>query len=509
MKKQIIFLSLIILLSVPALLALFHPGFFQTDDGEWMIIRFSSFHEELSNGQFPVRLLGRLNFGYGYPVANFLYPGFLYLAEPLHIAGFTFVDSIKILLGVSIVSSSVFTFLWLSKLFDKTSSFFGALVYLYFPYHLYDLYRRGSVGEVLALAVLPFVLWQVERRSLLWTSAGIAMLVLSHNSLAALFIPIVILYICLDVYVSKDKREQAIKYLLSLLLGLGLSAFFWIPSLFDLGITVFSKTQVSDWRNYFADINLVGYSTLAIGVLPVLLFILKKLKTLNHRLTFLMFILLVVSLFLSTSLSFAVWEFIPAAFVQFPFRFLSVSIIAATFLLAASLSFFSARTKVILGLAICVLTILGSRQFLSPEVYFNKGDSFYSTNEDTTTVKNEYMPKWVKDVPKNRPEKLVETKGQIKDLEVKSSSVKFTHSSDSESTVTINKVYFPGWKAKVDGKEILINYESEGLVEFAIPKGEHGIEAKFGETELRLFADSLSVLSFAALVAVSVKKKFL
>ncbi|MBI5019227.1 hypothetical protein HZB58_03065 [Candidatus Gottesmanbacteria bacterium] len=53
---------------------LMRPGFFVSDDGEWMIIRLSAFYQSLADGQFPVRYLGRLNNSYGYPVANFLYP---------------------------------------------------------------------------------------------------------------------------------------------------------------------------------------------------------------------------------------------------------------------------------------------------------------------------------------------------------------------------------------------------------------------------------------------------
>lgn len=168
MKQKPFILLLLFLLSLPAIISLFHPGFFQSDDGEWMIIRFSAFHQAFRDGEFPVRWLGRLNHGYGYPVANFLYPGFMYLSELPKVLGFGFVDSIKIILGFSIISSAVFAYLWLSKLFGKTSAFIGALFYLYTPYHLFDLYKRGSVGEVLALTVVPLIFWAMEKKNLLF-----------------------------------------------------------------------------------------------------------------------------------------------------------------------------------------------------------------------------------------------------------------------------------------------------------------------------------------------------
>src|SRR3989338_6197714 len=108
MKKNFYYILLVLICSVPALLPLFHNGFFTTDDGEWMIIRFSAFHEALRDGQFPVRFLGRLNHEYGYPVANFLYPGFMYLGVPIKFIVFGFVDTIKIILGVSMLGSAIF-----------------------------------------------------------------------------------------------------------------------------------------------------------------------------------------------------------------------------------------------------------------------------------------------------------------------------------------------------------------------------------------------------------------
>src|SRR5215469_8909848 len=177
-KNEFLIILLLIVFTLPSVLPLLHHGFFQTDDGEWMIIRLSAFYQTLHDGQFPVRFLQRLNFGYGYPVAEFLYPGSFYFATLLHVIRFGFVNSIKIIYGVSLIGSAVFTYYWLSRLFSKAASFVGALFALYVPYHLYDVYTRGSV-EVFALLWVPFVLWQMERKSIFWVSIGIGLLLIS------------------------------------------------------------------------------------------------------------------------------------------------------------------------------------------------------------------------------------------------------------------------------------------------------------------------------------------
>src|SRR5579859_3459258 len=112
-KKEILLVTFIIMLATPGIIPLLHSGFFVSDDGEWMIIRFTAFHQALVHGQFPVRLLPRLNFEYGYPVTDFLYPGFLYFAEPIHLAKIGFITTIKLIAGLSLISSVIFTYFWL------------------------------------------------------------------------------------------------------------------------------------------------------------------------------------------------------------------------------------------------------------------------------------------------------------------------------------------------------------------------------------------------------------
>src|ERR1700753_3010495 len=112
-RKELLIILLLLVCSIPAVVPLMQHGFFQTDDGEWMIIRLSAFYQALHDGQFPVRFLQRLNFGYGYPVAEFLYPGSFYLGSFLHIIRFGFVNSIKGVIGLSLVGSLLFTYFWL------------------------------------------------------------------------------------------------------------------------------------------------------------------------------------------------------------------------------------------------------------------------------------------------------------------------------------------------------------------------------------------------------------
>src|SRR3989344_6237514 len=187
------FISVVIILTLPAVSFLAISGFPTTDDGNWMIIRFSSFYQEFMNGQIPVRFLTRLNFGYGYPVANFLYPGFMYFAIPLApLVGF--INATKLVIVFSFIISSSFIYLWLQKIFTRFAALFGTIVFTYLPYHLFDLYKRGSVGEIFAFVWVAFCLWMVEEKNPFLLSIGAALLAISHNTIFILFLPLIFLY---------------------------------------------------------------------------------------------------------------------------------------------------------------------------------------------------------------------------------------------------------------------------------------------------------------------------
>ncbi len=499
-RFNIVLLSLLVLLSLPSVLGLLHAGFPLTDDGNWMVVRFSAFYEVLRNGQFPVRFLTRLNNGFGYPVADFLYPGFMYLGVPIHILGLNFINTVKAILILSLFSSTIFSYYWFRKLFDNFSASVGALFYTYFPYHLFDVYKRGSVGEVLALSVLPFILWQIERKSLLWTSIGIALLILSHNTLALLFIPLVMLYILLKIKPGKLKLK--FKNFTTLFFGLLISAFFWFPALFDLQYTVFGSVKVSDFAGYFSSFNLIGISSMFI--ILVTFTALKKNSLKTNKLLLLMLGIFIVSVFFSSSFSLVFWKFLPVSFIQFPFRFLSLAIPAASFLAAAVISAFPKNKQLILGFVVLVLMFFSALPFVNANSYQYYPDGFYSTNMDTTTVKNEYMPKWVNNLPVLMANVKVQNltgKETINIIVNSPNKILFSTDLKNMQTIQINTVYFPGWEAFINGNNLNINFKENGLIRLSLPAGKNNVEIIFKETPVRIFADLLSILGLVALFA--------
>ncbi len=506
--KKYKFLILAIIFAVPSVLVLVHPGFPLTDDGNWMVIRLSAFYEALRSGQFPVRYLLRLNNGYGYPVADFLYPLFLYIGSFIHLFRFDFVTSVKIILGLSLLLSSAFTYLWLRKSFGNLASFAGALVYTFFPYHLVDVYKRGSVGEVLSLTIVPFILLQIERRSLFYTSLGVFLLILSHNTLALLFIPVLFIY-------GLMRNFKSLKFLLvSFFLGLISASFFIIPALYDLQFTVFGNTPVSDFYNYFLNPSTYGYLA---SIFAILLLASVYLSFRNGYRKNWFFVFSVVAslliLFLVLPVSSGFWSLVPfKGLIQFPFRLISLVLVFSSFQAAVLIQSVNSKKRIRISIAalIVLLVFVCAFPYLTNINYQYFPDTFYSTNMDTTTVKNEYMPKWVKNVPVSYPSQRVSLKGNavINGLLVSDRKISFQTDLSSETKATINVIYFPGWKAFVNGKQAKISYNNPaGLISLNLGKGISNVKVVFKETNLRLLADMLTIIGLAGIFALSYYKR--
>lgn len=503
-KRNIVFTTALLLVSLIPVSLLFTSGFPVTDDGTWLIVRFSAFFETLRSGQLPVRFIYRLYDGMGYPVSNFLYPLYLYIATPIHILGFNFLNSIKILLIINVFLSSIFTFFWLNKKFSSLASFFGAIALIFSPYFLFDIYKRGSVGELLTFSIVPFILWQIERRSFIPVSIGLFLLILSHNSLAVLFLFLILFY----VLINKNDFKLFLK---SLVLGLGLSAFFWTPALWDLQYTVFFNTSVSSFYNYLLnveDLNLIGLSSIIFLITSV--FVALKIRKKTKDLFFLFSIILsIFIIFLQFPQSKIFWEIFPFRdFIQFPFRLLSILTILLAFQ-AAFTSDYIKKYKNIYIFAVFLILVLQTVLFMKNVTFQNYDDSFYSTNRSSTTVADEYLTKWFNKSGVSASENKVNIlsgEGNVQEVIFSPHLTSFKIVSTTPVDVQVNILYFPGWELEANGDLIDIEYKENGLINFKLEKGESNIVVKFKETKVRKSANIVSLTALLILAVLYIKK---
>jgi hypothetical protein len=492
MKKRIVhirsyWIILVFIAIGIAILPLLKPGFFMTDDGDWMIIRFSAFYQTLREGQFPVRFLGRLNFSYGYPVANFLYPGFMYLGSFIHALGFSFEDTVKIIMGASFAVSGFFGFLWLRSFFGSFASSLGAITIPLAPYMLFDAYKRGSVGELLAMSVSLICLWAIERKNFWVLPLAYGFLLTSHNTFALMFTIVLVLYI------SIRKAWWAGK---AMLIGLGFASFFWIPALYERRFVMFDQTNISNPFEYFA----TGETIYLLHVIQImsavgwLLFIKRK-----NPLEIFLASTFLLAIFFASAISAPFWSVSQVArIIQFPYRFLGIAGILGSYFVARVID--GRKNIWVSGAVFCAVGVLWyGVNTLSPVRFITRPEGYYSTNEATTTVADEYLPKWVTSRPEKRSyERLSWFKGNGKITPIKETTqtVIAVIEANEPSIIQINSIYYPGWGISVDGIPERIDYQNtDGFLRVNIPVGKHTVYAQFRETIPRFLADSVSVIS--------------
>lgn len=483
-----------ILISLP----LFRPGFFVSDDGGWMVVRLSAFYQSLREGQFPVRFLGRLNYGYGYPVANFLYPGFLYIGSFIHFLGLTFIDTVKVILGGSIVVGTLFTYLWLSTYYSAIPSLLGAISFVTAPYFLFDIYQRGSVGEVLAIAVVSMGLYAIKTNKKWLLGVSIPLLILSHNTLALLFLGFFAVYITV---LGKWRELYAMFFT-----GIAMATFFWLPALNERKYVYFDLVTVANPRQFFASGAHIGLLSF-VGIVGAItsFFVGKKSKEKGFFL-----ISFIILLFLVTPSSSLVWQWnLLNKIIQFPYRLLSLTL----FIEAWFIAFAYKNSNKAVGMLLMILTI--SIGFwvafgrLSKVAQLNQPEGFYTTNEATTNVADEYMPKWVSSKPSNHAsERLTfyEGKGTITAKNISLQTVDAVIKAEEESIIQINTVFYPGWGATIDDVKVPLDYsQKDGLIRISVPAGEHHLILSFRETISRFASDIVSLIGVIVFIILLIK----
>lgn len=519
MKKFFIFL--IVIFSLLVTLPFFKSGYFPSHDGEWAVVRLGAMHRAVLDREIPVRWSGYQNFGYGYPLFEFTYPFPYYFGEVFHLAKIGFVNSIKIVFILSVFVSGIGMFLFLKELFSTEGALLGSTFYLFAPYRLVNLYVRGSIGESLSLAIFPFLFLIVyklfktrENKYISLFALLFATLLLTHNITGLVFTPFLSGY-CLLLYIQeKEKRKMLKKLFLGFLLGGLISSFFIIPALAEKKYIALSQIRISDISKHFVSLSDLitspwrfgaygtsdGFSP-QIGIVHILgfalgiLFLFREKNKLLKNFGIYILISVLILIFLMQKISLPFWQHTPLfSDIDFPWRLLTPLIFLSSIPIAIL------GNRKLIWPVLLVLVVVFNFKYASPKNYIPAIDSYYFTNQATTTSNDELMPVWVKEKPiKMYDSKVVNLTGKEKiNLEnVTETKVNFQTYLNSKETIQINTIYFPGWTVFSDGKPVKISYNNpKGVITFEMPKGIHQVSAQFLETGMRLFADIVSLVSF-------------
>lgn len=526
MKRFLLIIVLGVLVSIPIILPYFNNAYFPTHDGEWAVVRAAEMFRELKDFQFPPRFSQALNFGYGYPLFNFAYPGPYYMTTLIHGMGLSFITSVKILFAVTVPLSFYGMYFFSSAVFKKRSAgIISAILYIFLPYRMVDLYVRGNIGESLAFALFPFIFWclykicvkKTKTPYILLGTVFIFLLIISHN-IMSIYLGILSVSFLMACIFSK-KFKEALLTIATLLWGGLLSAYFIVPALFEKQFIKLSEIPIADRNLYFVTLEklfispwgygtptdtnafpyLIGGPQLA-GVLSVFTFHSKK-TTFEKSLCISFLITLLILIFMMFSVSQFFWQIPLLSEINYPWTLLLPIGFLASFL-SGSVSLLKKGS--FLGVILILISIFLYLPFARPSGFIDQQDSFYITNEATTTSSQELMPLWVKEFPMERYVNKVELTGEnyASNIQYSSKEISFVAEMKNSGPVTVNTIFYPGWRVYVNNSPHHISYENKkGLMVLELPKGTHDVVFYFSETPLRIFSNSISVISGILLCA--------
>jgi uncharacterized membrane protein len=516
MLRSCVIIGLGILLILPAFLS----GFFTAHDLVFHLNWSRHFTEQFWSGNLYPRWLSEMNGGRGSPVFFFYGPIPYYFTsfiqplvwnDPQRWLGLGLSSSLALIL------SGFSAFLWLEKFSERNAAFFASLVYMALPYHLVaDTYLRFALAEFWAFVWMPLILyftWQIllEKRTAIFKLAIVyALLVMTHLPTALLFSFLPIIYAL--IMAERGKKLGAFMFVaLGMCMGIGLSAVYLIPALFNQQYVNISQMTIGRFsyesnflisglnhqlQGFHQTFSLISWMTIAAGILSLFCyipFLIKRTKIKEG--TFWFFCNLFV-FFMMFSLSKPIWTLFPILQkTQFPYRFNVVLTLTTAALLAISLSLPRKLSDLKTGISFLLVGFLVFSQLLFSGLWVMKlatGTKNISSENRSEVIQRlnvnqgalEYIPHWA--VQKNK-DKILENKmdqiltraaveggkGTVKVATWSPRHIVLATHGETDLQLVVNQFFYPGWVATLqgDGRPLLLHPDQEGVLSLLVPKG--------------------------------------
>ena len=502
------------------------------------------FNRSIASGVIQPRWIISSNAGYGSPNFIFYAPAGYYLASLLHYLVPSTIISVSLAIWISFFLSGMTMFLAVKKLFGRQGSLLSAILYQLLPFHLLNLYTRGTYSELCAYVWYPLIIMflyeTLSDRNSFIVHAGLSLsyagLILTHLVSGFMFAFVSLFFVAYNFFFGRC-RKASLPATVSLLIGLGISSFYLLPVICErkfVQIGYIFNYIFSDYRdNFLFSVN----NWLA---RPTPLYIALHLAVVVEAILFAALVLLVLrrnpgseqkngitalscififAFVLTTPLSAPLWAACPSfAALQFPWRWVSVMELSLCFLVGAAFSEGNllrvlpagpvARTAVY-----CVITLSVLSQILiirNNGVHSQKFLDSILDPEQAIRYRNlpkEYTPIWATNLEELLNEEIAEKvsllsgRAEHRVFEWQPEKRVIGVKAVTPVLLRIRTFYYPGWEAEVDGRKAGITIEkTTGAMIVNVPQGNHTVKMYFGGTPLRVLSGYLSLGSCVMLL---------
>lgn len=511
---------------------------------DMQVFRLDQLDKCLKDGQIPCRFIQDGGMGYGYPLFNYYSPLAYGIAESFHLLGFSLINSLKITFASYHLIGAFGMFFFASLFWGNLGAFISAVIFLLAPYQATDSFVRGAISESLAINIIPWIFYFLtnfinSNKNKFLLIISLSALFLSHNLISLAIAPILLIYSLFILIKNKNFNFKSIfKLSIPVLISIGISSFFLLPAIFEKNlVTVDTMTQgYFNYINHFATLNQLFISrfwgfgaslwgplddmAFQIGLiqwlLPIIaIFFLFFKKNKQHlTISLLFFIVFLFSAFLTHNKSTFIWQSLPfMSFYQFPWRFLSIAIIGASFVAGSIILLINKKHQILAVIIISLTTILLNFSYFKEDIWFaNLTDSQKLSSKELAIQSGaglkDYWPKYGQNFPTNfAPEKpIVSNDTIITNYIKKSNKLTLTAITKSNTKITLPLVYFPNWQLFIDNQKSDFEINQDlGLIEFNITPGNHSILLKFTDTPIRTMANLISLISLALAIIIGIR----
>ncbi len=513
----------------------------------------------IKEGVWPVIWSENFAWGYGMPLFEFYAPLPYFIGAIFSLLGLSVEVAAKMVFVLSSAVTFVGMYFWAREFSDeKIASLSGGLLTLA-AYRGMDIFARGALSEIMAIAAVPWVFWGLTRlvrgkkNGIAVTVVGFVWLILSHNITTMLIAVSVILYVILMMTIEKKWRAEEIKkvsgrLLAAALLSLGLTTFYLLPAFFEQDYTqlktwilqdyfdyrlhfVYPKQLLKDFFGYggsgYGDNDglsfFLGWAQWLLlvmtgGVAGVQIWQWRQKKEKRQKMATIILIagggaILAFNLWMTTYWSASVWQILAKllAFAQFPWRFLGVAIAFVALVAPLGLQWLAKKRQTGVTIFLWGLLILTSwRYFIGDQtnnqnasIYYQESAAYIRTEMSQVMV--DYLPQAFANEWQAVPvtEKWWQTPAENKEkvemlavLKDESQRKKYQVKAEEATTLELTIADYPEWQVKVNEVVQEKQISERGNLLVQIPAGVSIIEVKLEPTSLRFWCNLVSGITW-------------
>lgn len=561
---------LILALSIFAWAPLLTPAyFFEAHDAKHSIFFLVQFDQTFRDGFWWPRWSPDFAFGYGYPLFNLYAPLAFYAAQLLHLSGLSMTTAIKTMYVLATIGGGLGMYAFVRRLYGATAGLVAAIVYIYIPFHLVEIFVRSAYAEFVALALIPLVFLAFTElianptaRRVALAGLGYGILALTHHTSFFTFSPFLMIYLLYLIAAKARANFKAwVTHTLSAatagVLGIALAAIYLLPVIAETRyikvdqwtsgsynylqhFVYFSQLFEEGWGYGYAGSGTLDDFSFQLGAVVVVLgsfaVVISLGQTYHHRNTAIFFMIATgVVVLLMSPLAAPIWQIIPiAALVQFPWRLLAVtaftlSVVAGSLLagLAAINPQPTANHPPSAVLLLALVVILGSFAYTAPQ-YTDIPDwaetPLAVINWDRASIADRVgMVAATEEQPQTSPMEsqylnnqplttagLIAGQGTVEMLHHGGASDRVQVIATEPVTLQFYTYDYPGWRVTRNGQPIDHRAEPPyGLITVDLPAGEHAVHLRMGSTSVRTAGTIISLLACITVVGLYFRANWL